>query len=259
MSGMDAKAATRCWFHPKPAWLVYGAAAATGILAASERWRWFPLHYQKGWPVLLAVAVLGAVLIMLAAWIVAAVLFRRQVQFGLRTLLAFVTLCALVCSWMAVRLREARRQAVAVAAIREDGDVRYDWQMDDNHQPLPNPLPPGPEPLRKLLGLDFFAKVIEVHFGVVGLLGIGDKNFDMNPGNDTQMEVLQGLPDIRFFYQGYFYREVEGEEGEEMTDAGLAHLQGHTQLEELRLSYTHVTSDTCGSGTPRSATWAWRS
>jgi hypothetical protein len=52
MAGMDASAAKRRWYHPTPAWLVWGAAVATGVLYACERWRWLPVDYQKGWPVL---------------------------------------------------------------------------------------------------------------------------------------------------------------------------------------------------------------
>ena len=124
---MDASAAKRRWFWPTPAWLVWGAAAATGVLFACERWRWFPVAYQKGWPVVVAVAVVAAVLILILAWMLVALVFRRRVQFGLRTLLVFVTLCAVVCSWLAVRIKQARRQAEAVAATRQklDAGVRY--------------------------------------------------------------------------------------------------------------------------------------
>src|SRR6516225_5453283 len=102
MARMDAFAAKRRWYHPAPAWLVYGAAVATGVLFACERGRWFPVHYQKGWPVLIAVAVVAAVLILILAWMLVALLFRRRAQFDLRTLLVFVALCAAVCSWLTV-------------------------------------------------------------------------------------------------------------------------------------------------------------
>ncbi len=81
---------------------------------------------------MLAVAVVGAVFVTTLAWMLAGLVFRRRVQFGLRTLLVFVTLCAVVCSWLAVRLREARRQAAAVATMREkfDAVAWYDWELD---------------------------------------------------------------------------------------------------------------------------------
>ena len=158
---MYANVAARRWYHPTPTWLVYGAAVATSVLYAVERWRWFPVHYQKGWPVLLAVAIAAAVLVLIMAWMLVALVFRRRVQFGLRTMLVFVTLCAVVCSWLAVRITQARRQADAVAAIWEkyEGHWSYDWEFDESGQRKSNALPPAPEPLTKLLGMDFFADV----------------------------------------------------------------------------------------------------
>ena len=39
---------------------------------------------------------MAAVLILILAWTLLGLVFRRRVQFGLRTLLVFVTLCAVV-------------------------------------------------------------------------------------------------------------------------------------------------------------------
>ena len=105
------------WFSPTPAWLVYCAAAATGVLLASERWRWFYFNQHKGWTILLAMGVVGAVLVVLLAWMLVALMFRRRVLFGVSTLLVSVTVCAVVCSWLAAGLWQARRQAEAVAAL----------------------------------------------------------------------------------------------------------------------------------------------
>ncbi len=200
MAGMDALVPRRRWFWPTPAWLVYGAAAATGVLFASERWRWFPVHYQKGWPVLLAVAVVGAVLVLIPAWLLAALLFWRRVQFGLRTLLVFVTLCAVVCSWFSVRLREARRQAIAVKAVGEKlgGVVNYDWEYDNDGNLLTNAIAPGPERLRGLLSVDFFADVegLFVFFPDVPDAGLPD---------------IESLTRLRYLRLGYdrFPKQIE--------------------------------------------------
>lgn len=96
MGGMEANVAARRWYCPTPAWLVWGAVVATGLLLASERWRWFFLGQHKGYAVLAAVAVVGAVLVLIPAWMLAGLLFRRRAQFGLRTLLVLVALCACV-------------------------------------------------------------------------------------------------------------------------------------------------------------------
>jgi hypothetical protein len=139
MMFMNTSALPRRWYIPTPAWLVYGAATATAILFASERWRWFWFNEHKGYTVLLAVAVVCAVLILLAAWMLLALLFRRRAQFGLRTLIVFVTLCALVCSWLGVRMKQARRQAEIAAMIKQKlhGEANYFWQFDTSFPPRP--------------------------------------------------------------------------------------------------------------------------
>lgn len=57
---------------------------------------------------------------------------RRWYQFSLRTLLIFVTLFAISCSWFAVKLQQARRQREAVEKIRKWSDyveIIYSWQV----------------------------------------------------------------------------------------------------------------------------------
>ena len=221
---MYAKAAARRWHHPTPAWLIYGAAVATGVLFAAERWRWFPEHYQKGWPVLLAVAVVAAVLIVLPAWMLVGLVFRRRVQFGLRTMLVFVTLCAVVCSWLTVRLREARRQAEAVAAIlqkfHEESAVWYDWVTDHDLRVFVETPPPGPEPLRKLLGVDFLADVT----------GLTLDNLQLTEAEVADLAALTPL-------KGLWLNSVH------VTDEGLSHLERLTNLQHLILVNTQVTNE----------------
>lgn len=159
---MDRPESKRRWYLPTPAWLVYGAAVATGVLYASEQfpWRSIGLNDHKGWSVLLAVAIVGVILILLPAWMLAALLFRRRVQFGLRTLLVFVALCAVVCSWLGVRIKQSRRQGEVVGRIKGITGVNVQYTVEFNlgtHQF--DRGPPAPQPLVKLLGVDFFGNV----------------------------------------------------------------------------------------------------
>ena len=72
-------------------------------------------------------------------------------RFSLRTLLLFVTACSVACSWLAVKMQQAKRQCEAVSAIEEvGGKVKYD------HQPL------TPTWLRNRFGNDLFDNVVEV-------------------------------------------------------------------------------------------------
>ncbi len=231
---MDAKVAARRWFHPTPAWLVYGALAATAILAAVERvpLRWFGFYYYKGWPVLLAVAVVGAVLILLPAWILLVLAFRRPVQFGLRTLLVFVTLCAVVCSWLAVRIKQARGQAELIERIHKTDGVIVGYtlglQIPDNQPPH------APEPLTKLLGVDFFGDVTD-------LTCRDDMKRDpqWNPMDPCFPQYTDaGLADVAALTQ----LEALWIGGDQVTDVGLSHLEKLPNLQHLSLSHTKVTA-----------------
>lgn len=85
-------------------------------------------------------------------------------QFSLRALFVLVTVCAVACSWLAVRLLQLERQRQAIAAVEKSGGyVFYDYQISRyvliDSPDWENP-PPGPKWLRDLLGDDFFARVV---------------------------------------------------------------------------------------------------
>jgi hypothetical protein len=235
---MDAAKPTPRRLCPTPAWLVYGATAATGVLFASERWRWFSFNEHKGCTVLLAVSVVGLVLILVIAWTLLAIVFRQRMQFGLRTLLVFVTLCALVSSWVAVRIQQARRQAAAIAAMREGnvfGHVDYDVVRLE------------PSWLRCLFGDDFFSNVISI-----------ERDRDSAQSDQTTDILLDNLKDLPLLQNlglnSASITDAKLERIEKLsqlrtldlrctrvTDAGLEHLRGLTQLQGLCLDKTKIT------------------
>jgi hypothetical protein len=144
---------------------------------------------------------------------------RRWFQYSLRTLLVFVTRCAVARSWLAVKLQQARRQREVVAEIRKVGAVVYhDWESDGNLTALPNPHPPWPKWLRSLLGDDFFQSVIQIYFYT-------------EEATDAEVEHLRGLSQLKELELG----------GTHVTDAGLEHLRGMSRLTELDLGFTQVT------------------
>jgi hypothetical protein len=144
---------------------------------------------------------------------------RRWFQYSLRALLVFVTLCAILCSWLAVKLQQAKRERETAEKIENLGTVVYDWQIDVNGAIRANAEPPGPIWLRNLLGEDFFQSVIAVAF-------VED------PQNmDATLEDLRGFSQLQELSLP----------GTSVTDAGLKHLKGLNQLRRLDLCSTHVT------------------
>ncbi len=86
------------WFHLTPGRVVIALLAIEGLLWLSERFGCSP----PGWPVLIAVAVVGLTVLLLLLWWAAALAFRWRFQY-IRSLLLLMLVCAIPCSWLAVR------------------------------------------------------------------------------------------------------------------------------------------------------------
>jgi len=150
----------RRWYHPRLNWVLFSLLAVEGFLFLSEQAGWFGLNEDKVMTLGLALAAVIVSMLSVFLWIVACWGFRRRFQFSLRTLLLVVTLCALACSRLAVKMQQAKRQQVAVTEIKElGGTVTYDWQIDADGHSRPNAQPPGPVWLRNVLGDDCFGNV----------------------------------------------------------------------------------------------------
>jgi hypothetical protein len=126
-------------------------------------------------------------------------------QFSLRALLVFVTLCAILCSWLAVKKQEARRQQKAAEEIGDRGGL------------VGLSEPSGPQWLRNLLGNDLFFSVELVSLTSMGV-------------TDEDLEHLRGLKQLKCLYLG----------DNKITDAGLEHLRGLKQLKWLYLNDTKI-------------------
>ncbi|MGA2031281.1 MAG: hypothetical protein ABSG68_03405 [Thermoguttaceae bacterium] len=130
----------------------------------------------------------------------------RWFQFSLRTLLVFVTLCAFACSWLAVKLQQAKRQREAAAAVEKLGG-QVEWSE-----------PSGPLWLRRLLGDDLFRSVVDV--------GLGGTEV-----TDAELEHLKGLDQLQSL--NLARTNIAG--------AGLGNLKGLNQLQYVYLGGTQVT------------------
>lgn len=179
----------------------------------------------------------------------------RWFQFSLRTLLIVVTLCAVPCSWLAVKMQQARRQREAVKRLIElDGNPLYDWDVEANGRLVLNPQPPGPALFRSVLGNDFFDSVYSVDFFspfppiytraelrsgmgsrmvcLARLSQLRELELEGYPVDDAELASIKGLGQLRKLRLG----------STELTDAGLEHLKGLSQLSELRLDFTSITN-----------------
>jgi hypothetical protein len=112
---------TRRWFHLTPDRLIVSLLAVEGFLLLSERFCWFAFNEKKGWTVLTALASIGVVALLMLLWFAAGLLFRWRFQFSMRSLMVMVVAVAVPCSWLAVEMREAQKQRMAVEAVKKGG------------------------------------------------------------------------------------------------------------------------------------------
>ena len=151
------------WYRLTPDRFLAGLMGAIGLLLLSERFCWFAFNEHKGWTVLISVAVICVAVTLLLLWCGVSLVSRLRFQFSLRSMLVFVTVVAVVCSWFTVKMQQAQRQREVIAAIETEGevyDVFFDYELDADGNPLPaKPKPPGPPWLRNLVGVDFLSDV----------------------------------------------------------------------------------------------------
>ncbi|MGD0899733.1 MAG: leucine-rich repeat domain-containing protein [Thermoguttaceae bacterium] len=134
---------------------------------------------------------------------------RRWWQFSLRTLtlLVVVTLFAIPCGWIALKIRQANRERTAEAATQELGGRIISW------------VATTPPCLYRSLGPGFLPPAAyEVSFAGTQI-------------TDAQLEIVEWL---------YHLRSLDLQHTQ-VTNAGLQHLKGLNELEGLNLSDTKIT------------------
>ena len=260
--GMDTPEKRR-WYRPTPGWLVCGLLVVEGLLWLSERFEWFWFNEMKGWTVLICVAVVGVVMLIMLLWFIVALVFRRQFQFSIRSLLGLTVAVAVPCSWLAVEIREAKAQQVARTTLG-----RFPGHVDCNEAPQAKGLT-APEWLRRALGDDFFVDVQSACMGcdeqftdadlacVVSLrrftwLTLYDAKITTNG-----LRQIASLPELDHLFlshcqigddgleqiAGLVRIEELGLDGNQITDAGLRRLEGLRNLKRLELRDTGVTDE----------------
>jgi internalin A len=139
--------------------------------------------------------------------------WRRRLRISVRALLVLVLLMGVGLGWI---VNGARIQREAVTAIRRDGGVvSYDWDWKygkwDGWSWQTDGKPGVPKWLLDCLGLDYFDHVVSVSLG--------------QPGSPSALRHIGRLSHV----------EKLDLHGPFVTDAGLAHLKGLTNLSSLNI------------------------
>jgi hypothetical protein len=147
----------------------------------------------------------------------------RWYQFSLRTLLIFVTLFGIACSWFAVKIRQAKRQDNAVLELRKMGFlVRYDYQNTNpfisDSEAEAESVSSSPSWLRKKFGKPFFDNVIMI---------------DGHTNTDKDLNIFKEFNQLKFLSL----------ENSIITKDRLEYISGLTHLEYLYLSHSTITDD----------------
>ena len=158
--------------------------------------------------------------------------WRRLVQYRLRTLLIVTTLVAVGLGWWSY---SARRQRETVAALqRAKAHVSYDFHQGPEYRP---------SKLASWVGVDFFADVV----GVSDLPhDTSNVDLDRYLNGLTRLEMLHltdtQISDAALARLSKLTRlTILSLDNTPVTDAGLVHVQGLTNLEGLYLKGTHLT------------------
>jgi uncharacterized protein YjbI with pentapeptide repeats len=253
----DTPTAKRRWYRLTPDRLILALLPLEGFFLLSERFRWFAFNERKGWTILVAVASVGLALLLMLLWFAASLLFRRRFQFSIGSLLVLVLVVAIPCSWLAVKMKEAREQKEAVRAARAFGwRVEYDFPFHETDDPFVDHTSDSLKDfvgngLQRIFGRDFVLTVNEAedaaHYAnAKGCLTRSDadmeylesfsqlKWLDLSGTNvdNAVLEHLKGLIQLETLKLG----------GTKVTDAGLKHLQGLSHLTTLDLCDTEVTN-----------------
>src|SRR5262245_14919651 len=142
---------------------------------------------------------------------------RRTLRFSLTAIFFLVTL---YCIWLGAVTLDAHRQQQAVKRIQElGGSVAFSYELDAQGNWKQNPQPFVPTWIRDAFGEDYFRRVAIVNF---------DEGSDPT---DDDLHVLEKLAALE---------QLTLNNRKKITDVGLAHLAGLTNLKVLVLNGTSI-------------------
>jgi transposase len=145
---------------------------------------------------------------------------RRWTRYTLRSVMLLILVCAVLFTWIRIRIEAGRRQKEAVAALRDSGaSVHYDYEYDAAKKRTKQRHASAPKWVRSAVGDDTLAKL-----DVVEHLG----------GTEEEMESgLSQLPKLRSLGRLYLG-------GSKVTDKQLLYIGQVADLRELYLEYTQI-------------------
>jgi len=107
-----------------PTSLIIALLGIQGGLLLSERFQWFAFNQEKGWTVLIAMAVAGLGVLALLIVSFASYLFKWQFQFSVKSLVLLLLVSAIPCCWFAEKRRQASSQLEA-SGIPRNYPIRF--------------------------------------------------------------------------------------------------------------------------------------
>jgi hypothetical protein len=219
-----AEKARRRWFRLTPDRCVVALLALEGFLLLSAWFQWFAFNQHKGWTVLIAIASVGLVLLLMFLWFLAALVFRLRFQFSILALLALMLAVAVPFSWLATQMEQARGQREVVDRIAK---ARGSVSYDYERDPSGKPIPAAKPP-----GPEWLRKLLgDDYFADVTVVGVGPSQVcDPTQISDAGLVHLKGLTQLQWLSLDCTM----------VSDAGLEHLKGLTQLQTLWLNGTKV-------------------
>jgi hypothetical protein len=212
---MNAEMRTSCkykqvvrLFALTPERLVWFVLFSELLLWISDRFQWFSFNEKKGLAVLLALGLLGISMIVFILGFLAAWIYRRRFQFGIRLLLLLTVAVAIPFAWMGVGIEKAKRTRAVVARLESEFECNVSSRESLR----------VPAFLVDVLGEYFFEDVYRIchpasHFA------------------DEDLKLACQLEEMKICLVG----------GTSITDAGLENIDRLTRLEELELRDTLIT------------------
>lgn len=159
---------------------------------------------------------------------------RRWVRFNLRTLLAIVTIAALL---LGLKIGPAIQQKRAIEALKGDGfflTCQYDYEVAFREEYRGKGFPPEPTRLVQIVGVDLFHDVTKVQLSGKGNYNYPDKGF-------TSEDLKRALPELKYLPRLRFLDICAMRTS--LDDQDLSPLASLSQLEELSLYECHLGDD----------------